>query len=79
MLLALDELLVSYASSVMDHALLKDFTLMSMIIRAVLDAQMNLTLSLSLIAMSVPDCTTYLSLSGDMLLYFCRETISYMT
>ena len=77
MLLALDELLVSYASSVMDHALLKDFTLMSMIIRAVLDAQMNLPLSL--IAMSVPDCTTYFSLSGDMLLFFCRETISYMT
>ena len=61
----------------MDHALLKDFTLMSMIIRAVLDAHMNLTLSH--ITMSVTDCTTYVSLSGDMLLYFRRGTISYMT
>ena len=61
----------------MDYALLKDFTLMSMIIRAVLDAKMNLTLSH--ITMDVPDCTTYLSLSGDMLLYFHRETISCMT
>ena len=61
----------------MDYALLTDFTLMSMIIRAVLDAQMNLTLSH--ITMSVPDCTTYSSLSGDMLLYFRTETVSYMT
>ena len=55
----------------MDYALLRDFTLLSMIIRAVLDAQMNLTLFH--ITMSVPDCTTHLSLSGDMLLYFAEE------
>ena len=61
----------------MGCALLKDVTLKSMIIRAVLDAQMNLTLSH--ITMSVPCCTTYLILSGDMPLYFRRETISCMT
>ena len=57
----------------MNCALFKDFTLKSMIIRAVLDAQMNLTLSH--IAMNVPGCTTFLLLSGDMLLYCHRETI----
>ena len=36
-------------------------------------------LSLSHMTMSVPDSATYLSLSGDMLLYVRRETISYMT
>ena len=35
--------------------------------------------SLSHITMSVPGCTTHLLLSGDMLLYFHREIISYMT
>ena len=46
-------------------ALLRDFTLKNMIIRAVLVAQMNLTLSHT--TMSVSLCTTYLLLSGDML------------
>ena len=42
-----------------------DFTLRSIITLAVLDAQMNLTLSH--ITMSVQGCTTFLFLSGDML------------
>ena len=56
-LLALVYSLVFHASSVMGCALLKDFTLKKLIIRAVLDAQMNLTLSH--ITMSVPGCSTY--------------------
>ena len=48
-----------------------------MITPAVLDAQLNLILSH--ITMSVNGCTTYLLLSGDMLLFFHRELISYMT
>ena len=55
----------------------RDFTLKSMIIRAVLDAQMNLTLSHT--TMSVPGCTTFLFLSGDMLQYCHREIIYYTT
>ena len=43
-----------------------------MIIRAVLDAQMNQTLSH--ITVSVPDCTTFLLHSGDMLLY-CHSLV----
>ena len=58
-------------------ARLKDFTPKSMIIRAELDAPMNLTLSH--ITTSVPGCTTYLLPSGDRLLYFHGETIFYMT
>ena len=42
-----------------------------MIKHAVLEAQMNLTLSH--IAMSVPCCTTFLFLSGDMLQYCHRD------
>ena len=61
----------------MGCALLKDFTLKSMNIRAMLDAQMNLTLSH--ITISVSGHTTYLFLSGDMLLHFRRETTSCMT
>ena len=49
----------------MGSALHRDFTLKNMITPAVLDAQMNLTLSH--IAMNVPSCTTFLFLSGDML------------
>ena len=41
----------------MGCALHKDFTLMIMIIRAVLDAQMNLTLFHT--TMNVPGCTTF--------------------
>ena len=44
--------------------------------RVVLDAQMNLILSL--ITTSVPGCTTFSLLSGDMLQYFHREIVSYM-
>ena len=57
-------------------ALHTDFTLKNMIIRAVLDAQMNLILSHT--TMSVTGCTTYLLLSGDMLQHCHKETISYM-
>ena len=39
----------------MGFVLHKDFTLKNMIIRAVLDAQMNLTL----ITVNVPGCTTF--------------------
>ena len=77
MLLVLGYLLVSYASSVTGYARLKDFKLKNMIIRAVLDAQVNLTLSHT--TMSVPSCTTSLLLSGDMLQYCHREIIFYMT
>ena len=59
----------------MGSALHRDFTLKNMIIRAVLDAQMNLTLSHT--TMNVTSCTTYLFLSGDMLQYCHREVISY--
>ena len=76
-LLALGYSLVSYASSVIDYALLKDFTLENMITPAVLDDQMNLTPSL--ITMSVPVCTTSLFLSGDMLRYCHKEIIFYTT
>ena len=53
-LLVLDSLLVSFASLVPRYAQLRDFILKSMIIRVVLDAQMNLTLSH--ITTSVPGC-----------------------
>ena len=48
-----------------------------MIAPAVLDAQMNLTLSH--IAMNVPGCTTLLFLSGDMLRWCLIEIIFYTT
>ena len=48
---------------------------MNMIIRAVLDAQINL--ALSHITMSVPGCTTFF-LSGDML-QFCHREITFYT
>ena len=70
-------LLVSFAYSVTSCALLKDFTLKKTIIRAVLDAQMSLTLSHT--AMSVTGCTTYSLLSGDMLQYCHGEIIFYMS
>ena len=69
--------LVSYASYVMGSALHRDFTLKNMITPAVLDAQMNLTLSH--IAMNVPGCTTFLFLSGDMLRSCLIEIIFYTT
>ena len=62
---------------IMGSALHRDFTLMNMIIRAVLDAQMNLTLSH--ITMSVPGCTTFFFLSGDMLQSCHREITFYTT
>ena len=65
--------LVSYASSAMGCALHKDFTLKNMIIRAVFDAQMILTLSN--ITMSVTGCATFFFLSGDMLQYCHGEII----
>ena len=46
--------------------------------RVVLDVK-NEPDSLSHITMSVTGCTTYLLLSVDMLQYFHREIISYMT
>ena len=49
-------LLASFASSVMGSVLRRDFTLKNMITPAVLDAQMNLILSL--VIMSVPGCKT---------------------
>ena len=55
----------------MGCALHRDFTLKNMIIRAVLNAQMNLIVSH--ITMSVADCMTF---SEDMLLYFRRETMT---
>ena len=61
----------------MDCALHRDFTLKNMIIRAVLDAQMNLTLSL--ITMCVPGCTTSLILSEDTLRFCLKEIIFYTT
>ena len=61
----------------MGSALHRDFTLKNMITPAVLDAQMNLTLSH--IAMNVPGCTTFLFLSGDMLRYCQKEIIFYTT
>ena len=69
--------LAFFASSVMGSVLHKDLTLTNMITPAVLDAQMNLTLSL--ITMHVPDCTTSLFLSGDMLRYCHREIIFHTT
>ena len=54
----------------------EDFTLLSTITPAVLDAQMNLTLSL--ITLSVPGCTTSSFLSGDVLRY-CNKEIAYYT
>ena len=57
---ALGYLLASFASSVMGFVRRRDFTLLSLITRAVMDAQMNLTLPL--ITMSVPGCTTSLFL-----------------
>ena len=42
---------------------------------AVLDARMNLTLSH--ITRSVPVCTVYLLLSGDLLLYFHRTHLMH--
>ena len=68
---------LSFASSVMGSVLHGYFTQQSMITPAVLNAQMNLTLSL--ITMNVPGCTASLSLSGDMLRYCHKEIISYMT
>ena len=59
----------------MGFVLHKDFTLTNMITLAVLDAQMNLTLSL--IAMNVTGCTTSLFLSGDMLRY-CHKEILFL-
>ena len=47
-----------------------------MITHAVLDAQMNLTLSH--ITVSVPGCTTFLFLSEDML-HYCQREIIYNT
>ena len=61
----------------MGGVLHKDFTLKNMIVRAVLDAQMDLTLSH--ITMSVPGCTTFLLLSGDMLRCCHKEIIFYTT
>ena len=58
----------------MGSALHRDFPLKNMITHVVLDAQMNLTLSL--IAMSVPGCITSFFLSGDMLRYCHKEIIS---
>ena len=55
----------------MGSVLHRDFTLTNMITLAVLDAKMNLTLSL--ITMNVPGCTTSLFLSGDMLQYSHKE------
>ena len=55
----------------MGSALHRDFTLKNMIIRAALDAQMNLTLSH--ITMSVPGCITFLLLSGNMPHYCHRN------
>ena len=60
----------------MGSALHRDFTLTNMITLAVLDAQMSLTLSL--ITMSVPDCITSFFLSVDMLRY-CHEEITFYT
>ena len=58
----------------MDYAQLKDFTLKSMIIRAVLDARVNPTLSLSL--QRVPSFVRKMYiLFGDRLLCFREETI----
>ena len=54
-LLALGYLLTSFASSVTGSVLHRDFTLKDMITPSVLDAQMNLILSL--ITMSFPGCT----------------------
>ena len=70
-LLVSGSLLVFFASSVTDYAQLKDFTLQSMIIRAVLDAQVNLTLSH--VITSVLVWTVYLHPPGDRLLYFLAD------
>ena len=70
-------LLVSFASCVLDCALHGDFALQRMITPAVLDVQMSLTLSL--ITMSVPSCITSLFHSGDMLQYCHQETTCYTT
>ena len=61
----------------MGSALHRDFPLKNMITPAVLDAQMNLTLSH--IAMNVPGCTTFLFLSGDMRRSCLIEIIFYTT
>ena len=60
----LDCLLASFASYVMGCVLNGDFTLQRTITLAVLDAQMNLTLSL--ITMRVPGCITSFFHSGDI-------------
>ena len=52
-----------------------DFTLQRTITLGVLDAQMNLTLSL--ITMSVPGCITSFFHSGDMLRYCHQGTACY--
>ena len=70
---ALGYSLYSFAPSVMGFVLHKDFTLTNMTTPAVLDAQMNLTLSL--ITQNVPGCTTSLVLSGDMLQYCHKEVL----
>ena len=57
----------------MGSALHRDFKLKNMITHVVLDAQMNLTLSL--ITMSVPGCIPFFYLSGDMLRY-CHKDFS---
>ena len=68
-LLVLGYSLVSFASYAMGSALHRDFTLKNMITHAVLDAQMNLTLS----------HTTFWFLSGDMLRYCHKEIIFFTT
>ena len=55
-------LTVSYAYFVMGCALLKDFSLKSMIIRAVLDAQVNPTLSLSLSLQRLPSFVQHVTI-----------------
>ena len=73
MLLVLGSLFSSYAFSAMDYARLRDFTLKSMIIRAVLDARVNPTLSL--ITTTAFVCTKNVHSFGDRLLCFREETI----
>ena len=63
----------------MDYAQLKDFTLKSMIIRAVLDARVNPTLSLITITTSAFVCTKNVHPFGDRLLCFREETIFTIT
>ena len=61
----------------MGRALHGDCTLQRTITHAVLDVQMSLTLSL--ITLSVPGCETSFIPSGDMLRYCAQETIYYKT